>query len=89
MSFVFHLCYLYLTKVLKNSIIYYMTEGMPKDHLMNPHGIVENLIDDYVIWKFDKNDDIYYHKNGISDRKLVKLIRHTIEVLSVVGRRRN
>ncbi len=64
----------FILDLIMHPLIYYMTEGMPKNHLMNPHGIVENLIDDYVVWKFDKNDDIYYHKNGISDRKLVKLI---------------
>ena len=64
----------FILDVIMHPLIYYMTEDMPKEHLMNPHGIVENLIDDYVVWKFDRNNEVYYHKGGISDRKLINLI---------------
>ena len=64
----------FILDIIMHPLIYYMTEEMPKEHIMDPHCIAENLIDDYVIWKYDRNDDIYYHKNGISDRKLIKLI---------------
>ena len=64
----------FILDMIMHPLIYYMTEDMPKEHLMDPHGIVENLIDDYVVWKFDKNDEFYYRKTSISDRKLMKLI---------------
>ena len=64
----------YILDIIMHPLIYYMTDEMPKEHLMDPHGIVENLIDDYVVWKYDRNDSVYYHKNGIKDRKLIKLI---------------
>ena len=64
----------FILDIIMHPLIYYMTEEMPKEHLLDPHGLVENLIDDYVIWKFDRNDAIYYRKTGISDRKLMKLI---------------
>lgn len=64
----------FILDIIMHPLIYYMTDEMPKEHLMDPHGIVESLIDDYVVWKFDRNDEIYYHKMRISDRKLMKLI---------------
>ena len=64
----------FILDIIMHPLIFYMTDEMPKDHLMDPHGIVENLIDDYVVWKFDKNEKVYYHKKGISDKKLMKLI---------------
>lgn len=64
----------YILDIIMHPLIYYMTDEMPKEHLMDPHGIVENLIDDYVVWKYDRNDPVYYHKNSIKDRKLIKLI---------------
>ena len=64
----------FVLDLIMHPLIYYMTNEIPKEHLMNPHGIVENLIDDYVVDKFDRNDEVYYHKTAISDRKLMKLI---------------
>ncbi len=64
----------FILDVIMHPLIYYMTEEMPKEHLMDPHALVESLIDDYVMWKYDRTDEQYYHKVGISDRKLVKLI---------------
>ncbi|MBP5407713.1 MAG: zinc dependent phospholipase C family protein [Bacilli bacterium] len=64
----------FILDMIMHPLIYYMTDNLPKDHFMNPHGIVENLIDDYVVQKFDRNDDVYYHKVTISDRKLIKLV---------------
>ncbi len=64
----------FILDMIMHPLIYYMTENLPKEHLMEPHGIVENLIDDYVVQKFDRNDEFYYHKVTISDRKLIKLV---------------
>lgn len=67
----------FILDVIMHPLIYYMTEEMPKEHLMDPHALVESLIDDYVMWKYDRTDEQYYHKVGISDRKLVKLINES------------
>lgn len=64
----------FILDMIMHPLIYYMTENIPKEHLLDPHGIVENLIDDYVVQKFDRNDQVYYHKVTISDRKLARLI---------------
>lgn len=64
----------FILDIIMHPLIYYMTEELPKEHLLDPHGLVENLIDDYVVWKFDRNDNNYYRKTAISDRKLMKLI---------------
>lgn len=64
----------FILDIIMHPLIYYMTDEMPREHILDPHGLVENLIDDYVIWKYDRGDENYYHKTGISDRKLMKLI---------------
>lgn len=64
----------FILDVIMHPLIYYMTDEMPKEHLIDPHALVESLIDDYVMWKYDRNDEKYYHKTTISNRKLVKLI---------------
>ena len=64
----------FILDMIMHPLIFYMTENLPKEHLMAPHGIVENLIDDYVVQKFDRDDELYYHKVSISDRKLIKLV---------------
>ena len=64
----------FILDMIMHPLIYYMTHNLPKESVLDPHAIVENLIDDYVIQKYDKNDEIYYHKVTISNRKLIKLI---------------
>lgn len=64
----------FILDVVMHPLIYYMTSDLPKEHLIDPHGLVENLIDDYVMDKYQKNDIDYYQKKTISDRKLLKLI---------------
>ena len=66
----------FILDMIMHPLIYYMTENMPKENLLDPHAIVENLIDDYVVQKFDRNDDVYYHKTIINDRKLIKIINN-------------
>ena len=50
----------FILDVIMHPLIYYMTEDMPKEHLMDPHGLVENYIDDYVMSKFNCNDDVLH-----------------------------
>lgn len=64
----------FILDMIMHPLIYYMTEEMPREHLLDPHGLVEGLIDDYVMWKFERNDEVYYHKNKITNHKLIKLI---------------
>ena len=69
----------FILDMIMHPLIYYMTNELPRDYIMEPHGIVENLIDDYVVQKFDRNDDVYYHKVTISSRKLMKLVNDAYE----------
>ena len=69
----------FILDMIMHPLIYYMTEEIPKEHLMDPHGIVENLIDDYVIDKYDRKDEVYYHKITINSRKLAKIINNAYE----------
>ena len=39
----------FILDVIMHPLIYYMTDDLPKEHLIDPHGLVENLIDDYVM----------------------------------------
>ena len=64
----------FILDIIMHPLIYYMTSDLPKKHLIDPHGLVENLIDDYVMEKYNKNDVNYYQKTAISDRKLIKII---------------
>ena len=64
----------FILDIIMHPLIYYMTSDMPQNHLINPHGFVENLIDDYVIQKYSNGNNSYYQKTTISDRKLIKLI---------------
>ena len=66
----------FILDIIMHPLIYYMTSDMPQEHLINPHGLVETLIDDYVVQKYNKNDVNYYRKVSISDRKLIKLINN-------------
>ena len=66
----------FILDIIMHPLIYYMTSDMPQEHLINPHGLVETLIDDYVVQKYNKNDVNYYLKVSISDRKLIKLINN-------------
>ena len=54
-------------------LIIYLTEGLPKDNRLSPHGIVEMWFDDYLMKKFQKDYD-YYHIWRIEDKDLKKLI---------------
>lgn len=54
--------------------IYYMTEGLEKKHKVDPHGLVENWIDDYTMKKHKKEEKDYYHHKPLQDRELIKMI---------------
>ncbi len=59
--------------------IYFITEGIDSDTKFSPHCLVEMWIDDYIIDKYDKKDFSYYHKLGIKDKELNKLIDELYE----------
>ena len=59
----------FILDIIMHPLIYYMTSDMPQEHLINPHGLVETLIDDYVVQKYNKNDVNYYRKVSISANK--------------------
>ena len=67
----------FILDLIMHPLIYYMTEDMPRKHLMEPHGLIENLIDEYVMEKYNKNEVNYYKKANISDRKLIKIINES------------
>lgn len=63
----------YMLDVVTHPLIYYVTEDMPKKHLLSPHSIVEMWIDDYVIENFGKDEEQYYN-SSIDDKELKKII---------------
>ena len=67
----------FILDLIMHPLIYYMTEDMPRKYLMEPHGLIENLIDEYVMEKYNKNEVNYYKKANISDRKLIKIINES------------
>ena len=64
----------YIVDVTTHPFIYYVTGGMPKNHLMDYHGLFENWLDDYVFTEIYKKSfsDIaaFYKKSFISDHSL-------------------
>ena len=55
-------------------LIFYMTEGLPVEHKVKPHGLVEMWIDDYVSKEYNKNDLFYYKKRFIKDKQTKEMI---------------
>ena len=56
-------------------LIYYMTENMPKKHILDNHALVEHEIDNYVQNKYNIQDEVY-QKWEVNDPKLRNLINH-------------
>ena len=59
-------------------LIYYMTEGLPNDHIVTGHGLVEHLIDDYVINKYGLSKGSF-KKLGMVNDKTYDVINNTYE----------
>ncbi len=64
----------FVLAVVTHPLIYYMTEGIPKEHVLDAHGLVEHNIDDYMMDTYNIPKGPYYHKLGIRDIRLYKLI---------------
>lgn len=69
----------YILDAIMHPLIVYMTSELPREHLMDPHAIIENQIDDYVMDKFDRKDEFYFHKDHISNHKLIKIVDNAYE----------
>lgn len=55
-------------------LIYYMTKGETSNRKINPHGLCEMWIDDYIMNLYDVWEIFYYKKDKINDPKLKQLI---------------
>ena len=60
-------------------LIFYMTEGMPRESIVNGHGLVEHLIDDYVMHKYKMGKGNYFKKIGINYQETYDLINYVYE----------
>ena len=60
-------------------LIYYLTENMEKEFKMNPHGLGECYIDEYIMKKYNKSQKNYYLKRSIKDKELIKLLDKVYE----------
>ena len=74
MSFLYGQLDHYILDTTTHPLIYYVTEDMPKKHLLTPHSIVEMWIDDYILEKYNKNEVQYYNKSSINNKELKKII---------------
>lgn len=79
MAFIYGQLDHYILDMTIHPLIYYITEGMDSKHIFNPHGLIENWIDDYIIQKYDKEHLSYYHKLFLSNKKLKKAINKLYE----------
>ena len=55
-------------------LIYYMTENIKPRHVLKPHALIENWIDDYTCLKYKRKQLGYYRKWLIQNKKLISLI---------------
>ena len=79
MAFLYgQLCH-FVLDVITHPLIIYMTEGLPKEHLLDHHGLVEHYLDDYVMKKFNIPSGPYYHKLVNKEKKLLKVINELYE----------
>ena len=60
----------YMLDVITHPLIYYLTEKMPKDYLIDYHGLVEMWLDDYFLSKYGKEGKGYYQKSKIESTEL-------------------
>lgn len=74
MSFLYGQIDHYILDIVMHPLIYYMTEDMPKQNMLNPHGIIEMWIDEYVLKKFNEDEAYSYKKLNINDNDLKKII---------------
>lgn len=61
-------------------LIYYMTENLPKKHLLDNHALIEHEIDNYIKDKYNYSDEVY-SKWEVDDPKLRNLINHIYKLV--------
>ena len=59
----------FVLDVITHPLIYYMTAGLPKEHILNPHALLENYIDDFLRNKYQLGAETCYHKIMVADFK--------------------
>ena len=64
----------FVLDIITHPLIYYMPEDVQKKHKINPHGLIEHWIDDYITQKYNKNELLYYHKWMLNDKNLKKVV---------------
>ena len=69
----------YIVDITCHPLIYYMTQELPKEHKMHPHGLIELWIDDYIMQKYGKKEMLYFHKWYLKDKELRRLIDKVYE----------
>ena len=76
MAFVYGQIDHYILDTITHPYIYYITENLPQNNVILPHGLIEMWIDDYIVKKFNINEKNYYHKLKINSEKLKNLINN-------------
>lgn len=66
----------YILDIITHPMIYYYTANLKTNNKFNTHGLVEHWIDDYVIYKFNNNNNIKYNKKIIMNNELKSLINN-------------
>ena len=64
----------FVLDIVTHPLIYYMTEDLPKEHVLDAHGLVEHYIDDYMMEKLNIPNGPYLHKICINNIELLRLI---------------
>ena len=69
----------FVLDLIMHPLVYYMTEGLPRNHILNAHSLLEHAIDDYVIDKYAIGNGYYYDKLSITDNETYELINELYE----------
>lgn len=64
----------FILDLVMHPLIYYITEDIPAEHKIKPHGLVELWIDDYITQKYNKAQMLYYRNLFIRNSELMQLI---------------
>ena len=64
----------FVSDVITHPMIYYMTEGLKKEHKIDPHGMLEYYLDDYYMNKYGATEYFYYKKTHIDSPELIQMI---------------
>ena len=64
----------YIVDLTCHPLIYYMTEGLPKENKIAFHGLVEMWIDDYIMEKYNKKEMFYFKKWFLKNKEVRALV---------------